>query len=73
LLAVTRYALSRLLEDQPTFLMACYEPDMDGITYTFDLKDACTYVSFEKAADVARTLQRLHGYDLMIVVVQEDV
>lgn len=69
---MTRYALSRLLEDQPMYLMACYEPGMDGITYTPDLSDACTYVTFEKAAEIARTLQRLHGYDLMIVVVQED-
>ena len=53
------------------YLMACYEPQMDGITYTDDKEDACTYVSFEKVADIARTLQRLHGYDLMIVVLQD--
>ena len=68
---MTRYALARLFEDQPMYLMACYEPQMDGITYTNDKEDACTYVSFEKVADIARTLQRLHGYDLMIVVLQD--
>ena len=70
---MTRYALARLIDDEPQFLMACYEPQMDGITYTPLREDACTYVTFQKAVDVAKTLQRLHGYDLMIVMVKEDV
>lgn len=34
--------------------MACYEPTGDGIVFTNQAVDACSYVTVEKACEVAR-------------------
>ena len=65
-----RYAISRVgPDDARTYLMACYEPGMDGIVYTYEWEDACHYVTVEKAASVARQISTLHGCELQVCMV----
>jgi hypothetical protein len=48
------------------YLMAWYEPDHDGIIFTHQQTDACQYALVDKAASVARELNRIHGWDVKI-------
>jgi len=66
---VSRFALSRVVNGQPAYLAACYEPQFDGIRYTALQADACSYVTWDKAVSVARTLRDLHGYDVQVITV----
>ena len=50
------------------YLMACYEPQHDGIVYTRAREDACEYVTVEKAAAIARELTKLHGAQIHVEV-----
>ena len=65
---MTRYSLFITTTDSPQFLAAVYEPDHSGIVFTPLQADACEYVSIDKAADVARQLKQLHGYDVYIAM-----
>lgn len=49
-----RFALA--LKDN-TYLAACYEATGSGIMLTANAEDACSYVTFEKAASVAKAVQ----------------
>jgi hypothetical protein len=68
---VTRYTLARAGGDQLDYLAACYEADHFGVIYTPEREDACSYVTIEKAAEVAKALQRLHGVDVTIVSIND--
>jgi hypothetical protein len=48
------------------YLMAWYETDANGIIFTGKRADACQYALIEKAASVARELNKLHGWDVRI-------
>ena len=54
----SRYALTLSRQDQQVYLAAYYgmlHPH-DGILFTDKAKDACSYVTIEKAAEVARAI-----------------
>jgi len=67
---VSRFTLSRVVNSQTAYLAACYEPQFDGIRYTALQADACSYVTWDKAVEVARTLHKLHGYDIQVNTVE---
>ena len=48
-----RYALSTSPE---TYLAACYEATGNGILITKKSEDACSYVTWEKACEVAKAV-----------------
>lgn len=53
-----RYALSITSSDvQPLYLAASYEQTGSGIRITDIAEDACTYVTLDQAAAVARALR----------------
>ena len=55
---MTRYALSITNTDtEPLYLAASYETTGSGIRITDCAEDACSYVTFEQAANVARQLK----------------
>ena len=67
---VTRYAICRVTPGgAKLYLMACYEPEMEGIAYTPDAADACQYVTIEKAADVSRQLASIYKHDFEVCIV----
>ena len=69
---VTRYAITRTVADGSKFyLMACYEPEMDGIAYTHQAMDACQYVSIDKAASVSRQLAAIYGHEFEVCIVNK--
>ena len=63
---VDRFRLFVEKMDRRLYLMAWYEPDHSGIIMTSTRTDACQYATIEKAASVARDLNKLHGYDIQI-------
>jgi len=66
---LTRYSLFRLGKDAPEYLMAAYEPECSGLTFTGNKDDACHYVTIEKACSVARQIKSLRGYEVFIGMV----
>lgn len=63
-----RFAL-RMPGPVPQFLAACYEPACSGILFTTEVQDACSYASIQKAATVAKTIQRKVGFTAEVTVV----
>ena len=68
---MTRYRLFRENRASKHYLAACYEPQHDGIVFTPLQEDACEYVTVEKAAQIARELIKLHGYQVHIEVSED--
>ena len=68
---MTRYRLFREMRTSKHYLAACYEPQHDGIVFTPIAADACEYVAVDKAAQVARELNKLHGYEICIQVIED--
>jgi hypothetical protein len=62
-----RYALQ--LPNQ-TYLAACYEATGSGLLITDKPEDACSYVTIEKAASVARQLGGFFGVPPTVVEVE---
>ena len=54
-----RYAL---VLDQDLYLAACYEATGSGIKLTTVAEDACSYVTIEKAINVAVQVRHSLGY-----------
>lgn len=54
---MTRYAIQ--VDD--LFVAACYEPVGSGIMFTRERGDACSYVTIEKAAQIAGELVSTAG------------
>jgi hypothetical protein len=67
---MTRYALSiTTTKAEPLYLAASYETTGSGIRITDRAEDACSYVTFEQAASVARQLKdTFHGAPQVIEV-----
>ena len=63
-----RFAL-RMPGPVPQFLAAYYEPVARGILFTTEVEDACSYASIQKAAAVAKTIQRKVGFTAEVTVV----
>lgn len=57
-----RYALTSQEQEQPLYLAAYYECQKNGIRLTAQAEDACSYVTIEKAVQVARQLKNSLGY-----------
>ena len=53
------------------YLAACYEPTGSGVVYTPLRSDACTYVTIEKAAEVAVALQRSLCSSFMLAIIED--
>jgi len=68
---MTRYALKTTREGNAFYLAAYYEklPANNGIYLTLKAEDACSYVTIEKACQVARMLEDSMGYVPSIVEV----
>jgi len=56
---MTRYALKTMHEGHAFYLAAYYEklPANNGVYLTLIKEDACSYVTIEKACQVARSLE----------------
>ena len=63
-----RFVLSIPKDDGRRFLAATYSMTGDGILFTDVEEDACSYVSIDAAASIARQLNSLHGYDVNVSV-----
>ena len=63
-----RYTLSMTHGNSKRFLAAVYDLTSSGIFLTDVEEDACSYVTMDKAVEVARELKSLHGYDIGISV-----
>ena len=61
---MARFVLA--FSDGSRFLAASYEPTGSGIKLTDLRKDACSWVTIDKAAEVARELAPALGRDLII-------
>jgi hypothetical protein len=57
-----RYALTTQEHKRPLFLAAYYERQGNGIRFTDKAEDACSYVTIEKAVQVAQELKISLGY-----------
>ena len=69
---MTRYRLfqgDQGLED--IILRPVTNQQHDGIVFTPLKEDACEYVTVEKAAQIARELIKLHGYQVHIEVSED--
>jgi hypothetical protein len=64
----TRYTLTFPDSNEMLYLAACYEAT-NGVKLTNQADDACSYVTLEKAAQVAKTLRESLGYFPQIVEV----
>lgn len=60
---MTRYALKTTHEGKVLYLAAYYAnfPKNNGIRLTYKAEDACSYVTIEKACQVARSLEDSMG------------
>ena len=60
---MTRYALRTAHEGKVLYLAAYYTdfPKNNGIRLTYKAEDACSYVTIEKACQVARSLEDSMG------------
>ena len=61
---MARFVLA--FSDGSRFLAASYEPTGSGIKLTDLREDACSWVTIDKAAEVARELAPALGRDLII-------
>ena len=69
---MTRYAITRPMGDHGIeYLAACYAPVGSGVVYTPLRSDACTYVTIEKAAEVAVALQRSLCSSFMLAIIED--
>ena len=69
---MTRYAITRAVGDYGLeYVAACYEPLGNGVVYTPLKADACTYVTVEKAAEIARHLQKNLFGQFMLAVIED--
>jgi len=57
-----RYALTTPEQQRPLFLAAYYNAQGNGILFTDKAEDACSYVTIEKAVQVAQQLKLSLGY-----------
>ncbi len=57
-----RYALTTQQHKRPLYLAAYYECQGNGIRFTDQAEDACSYVTIEKAVQVAKQLKLSLGY-----------
>ena len=57
-----RYALTTQEQKSPLYLAAYYAPQGNGILFTDKAEDACSYVTIEKAVQVAQELKISLGY-----------
>lgn len=66
-----RYALlsTQQQQQEPLYIAAYYESFGNGVYLTYRAEDACSYVTIEKAAQVAKTIQGNLGYLPSIVEV----
>lgn len=65
-----RYALlSTQQQQEPLYIAACYESFGNGVYLTYRPEDACSYVTIEKAVQVAKAIQVNLGYLPSIVEV----
>jgi hypothetical protein len=69
---MTRYALQATLSSEPLYLAAAYPKSSkdNGIRLTKNKEDACSFVTVEKAAEIARVLEYSVGSLASIVEVQ---
>jgi len=60
---MTRYALKTKSQGKTMYLAAYYEklPANNGVCLTYKAEDACSYVTIEKACQVARSLEDSMG------------
>lgn len=69
---MTRYAITRAVgENSIEYVAACYEPLGNGVIYTPLRSDACTFVTIEKAAEIAKHLQRTLFGDFMLALIED--
>lgn len=69
---MTRYAITRAIGDHCLeYVAACYEPLGNGVIYTPIRSDACTYVTIEKAAEIAKHLQNNLFGDFMLALIED--
>jgi len=54
---MTRYALACSTPNGMRYLAAAYDNSKSGVVYTLMRTDACSYVTIEKASQVARSLK----------------
>jgi hypothetical protein len=64
----TRYTLTFPDSNETLYLAACYETTQ-GVKLTDKAEDACSYVTLEKAAQVAKALRESLGYFPQIIEV----
>nr|BDD46104.1 hypothetical protein 3 [bacterium] len=62
-----RFSLGKLDSQGPLYVAACYSRTGDGLRYTRQWEDACSYVTIERAAAVAVALNDLHGDSFTIL------
>ena len=62
-----RFSLARMDDQGPIYVAACYEPQGDGLRFTRQWQDACSYTTVERACHVACALNAVHG-DVFTVV-----
>jgi hypothetical protein len=69
---MTRYAITRASGNYGLeYVAACYEPIGSGVVYTPLKTDACTYVTFEKAAQIAKHLQQTVFGEFMLALIED--
>ena len=60
-----RYSLV-IHRPDPEYVAACYEPVGSGLRTTLNPEDACSWVLFEKACEVARHVREVLDVDVSI-------
>lgn len=69
---MTRYAITRAIGDHGfEYVAACYERLGNGVIYTPLKSDACTYSTAEKAAEVAKHLQKTLFGEFMLALIED--
>ena len=63
-----RYALYIRDGDSIKFIAAVYDTTSSGIYFTDSEEDACSYVTIDKAVEVARDLNSLHDLNVQVFV-----
>ncbi len=63
-----RYSLYTQGQDSKQFLSAVYDLTSSGILFTTKEEDACSFVTIDKAAEVARALNSLHDLNAQVFV-----
>lgn len=63
-----RYSLYTQGQDSKQFLSAVYDLTSSGILFTNKEEDACSFVTIDKAVEVAKALNSLHDLDVQVFV-----